>query len=667
MKNYANIPYAPETSAFHRKAFCLRNFSLPKFSTSAKLFLSLVFLFGTAMSTVKAAEDTSPTGFPAGETDDCSVDVVDGALAILNCAPVAVAIVNPEFEILYKAGSTTVFSAPLTNGQHVSGPDNLSMTGPTVTFSDNTTGSLFNMAGWTFNTLMGVTNFNSQFNEHRDMVVWMNGASFGGGTGEKTMTQTLDESVQQNFTYILTADFGWRNDNARSSPPVLRLYAGTTLLTPVTSDDPPLVKGGFVTYSRTYYVDDPGISGSLRIEFGMAANTDGQQLNTDRVTLTKTPDDCQCGPGYFAVTADLNGETVITGCQLCPPGFYCPDGVEAFPCPAGTYINVEGAEFCVPCAAGSVQDQEGASECVLCPAGKFSSETGAIACLDCPEGTFSDVAGAAFCLDCPSGTFSDMTGSVECINCDPGFNSTEGAASCFPDTDGDGIADNDDNCPYDFNPDQLDADGDGIGDACDNCIETPNPDQADSDGDGIGDVCDACPNIPDPNCASCGNGKYLVCHIPTDNPDNSQQLCLPLNGANAHIGNHGGCYFGICNFGSNSMVSNRGIQLHEEHEYVTLDGNSNPIVETPGGATYFFEIAPNPTSGSVNIHLHGHEAGAHLYMRDQLGRLVWNQPLNAEESMFNISLEGNRFANGIYFVSILNNGESITRRLMVQK
>jgi hypothetical protein len=73
------------------------------------------------------------------------------------------------------------------------------------------------------------------------------------------------------------------------------------------------------------------------------------------------------------------------------------------------------------------------------------------------------------------------------------------------DSDGDGIADNDDNCPATSNPSQTDTDGDGIGDACDpltdsdgdgiadsddNCPATSNPSQADSDGDGIGDACD---------------------------------------------------------------------------------------------------------------------------------------------------------------------------------
>ena len=84
------------------------------------------------------------------------------------------------------------------------------------------------------------------------------------------------------------------------------------------------------------------------------------------------------------------------------------------------------------------------------------------------------------------------------------------------DTDGDGVLDDDDNCPEVVNPNQLDADMDDIGDLCDdsdgdgvfdyrdggdgqsvpydNCIDIPNPDQLDSDWDGLGDLCDDDPD-----------------------------------------------------------------------------------------------------------------------------------------------------------------------------
>jgi hypothetical protein len=58
------------------------------------------------------------------------------------------------------------------------------------------------------------------------------------------------------------------------------------------------------------------------------------------------------------------------------------------------------------------------------------------------------------------------------------------------DADGDGKADDTDNCPFVSNRDQLDSDGDGVGSACDNCAAASNFSQLDVDGDGLGDACD---------------------------------------------------------------------------------------------------------------------------------------------------------------------------------
>jgi hypothetical protein len=64
------------------------------------------------------------------------------------------------------------------------------------------------------------------------------------------------------------------------------------------------------------------------------------------------------------------------------------------------------------------------------------------------------------------------------------------------DADLDGICGDVDNCPSDYNPLQEDADSDGRGNVCDNCPSNSNPLQEDADSDGLGDACDVCPADP---------------------------------------------------------------------------------------------------------------------------------------------------------------------------
>ena len=53
------------------------------------------------------------------------------------------------------------------------------------------------------------------------------------------------------------------------------------------------------------------------------------------------------------------------------------------------------------------------------------------------------------------------------------------------DNDSDGVPDDIDNCPTDFNPDQADSDSDGIGDVCDGCCSGPSVGNVDGSTDDL--------------------------------------------------------------------------------------------------------------------------------------------------------------------------------------
>ena len=118
--------------------------------------------------------------------------------------------------------------------------------------------------------------------------------------------------------------------------------------------------------------------------------------------------------------------------------------------------------------------------------------------------------------DCGSGEFCDggvckrdqrtCTTDADCppgVSCDLGSDGAIVPAS--PDTDGDGVPDQVDNCPLVANPDQTDSDGDGVGDACDLATCGNGVREYDEECDGAdasqcaGNVCIAC------QCAVCAN------------------------------------------------------------------------------------------------------------------------------------------------------------------
>lgn len=128
------------------------------------------------------------------------------------------------------------------------------------------------------------------------------------------------------------------------------------------------------------------------------------------------------------------------------------------------------------------------------------------------------------------------------------------------DTDGDGVADAQDNCPTVPNPAQTDSDGDGIGDACD--TQNPPP-PTDTDGDGIADAQDNCPNVANPaQTDSDGDGIGDACD--TQNPT-CEDVTIRLT-----LDDYGSETTWILRDGSNKVVARGGPYQ---------DGQSGAVIE----------------------------------------------------------------------------------------
>jgi fibro-slime domain-containing protein len=99
----------------------------------------------------------------------------------------------------------------------------------------------------------------------------------------------------------------------------------------------------------------------------------------------------------------------------------------------------------------------------------------------------------------------------------------------------DGVPDFQDNCPQQYNPQQIDTDEDYRGDPCDNCPNLVNGLQEDGDVDAVGDVCDNCPATFNPGQSDLdGDSDGDVCDDDSDadqisNVDEIAQGTNPLS------------------------------------------------------------------------------------------------------------------------------------------
>lgn len=200
------------------------------------------------------------------------------------------------------------------------------------------------------------------------------------------------------------------------------------------------------------------------------------------------------------------------------------------------------------------------------------------------------------------------------------------AADCCPDTDGDGIYDECDNCPDDANPSQDDMDSDDIGDACDRCPMDPsnpckNGGVCTAQGTLTGTIC-VCPegfigenceetyipcknrgtsvndsgiggigscsfDIIDSNCPATGTGRAQFCVFPypfnSNNPPSFDTgVCVANFGASTNCGPAGGGGSeGICPTGQACVSSSSGYFCVDTSSTICSEVTPSPVPQTP--------------------------------------------------------------------------------------
>jgi Secretion system C-terminal sorting domain/Tyrosine-protein kinase ephrin type A/B receptor-like/Thrombospondin type 3 repeat len=274
-------------------------------------------------------------------------------------------------------------------------------------------------------------------------------------------------------------------------------------------------------------------------------------------------------------------------------------------CPPGYYCP--DGKTALPCAAGSYAGNSGQTSCFACPPGRYASSQASTACLPCEAGTYNPYEGQAECLACPEGKISNA-GALEC---------TEESG----DSDCDGVPDSEDRCPG----------GD---------------DSVDNNNDGIADCSQLLPYKQYAVAWRCGNNKLKINHL--DAFGNRSALCVSRSALSAHLCH--GDWVGP----RIACAQNRTGPL----------GNGRVLAEG-----LQMELYPNPSSGKFTLELHGLEHGSEglLSVLDQLGRVVFEQKIEAETRLLQLDLTEQNLGSGEYYVRLMGDEAFVVQKLSLKR
>ncbi len=117
----------------------------------------------------------------------------------------------------------------------------------------------------------------------------------------------------------------------------------------------------------------------------------------------------------------------------------------------------------------------------------------------------------------------------------------------------------------------------------------------------------------------------------------------------------------------NAAGCNSQTDIHDNCAPAPLVGGNQNSTGWDYNTIQELKLYPNPASNEINVQVNRTASTATLRVMDLLGRTVYEQELGEGVERVRIDLDQNRFGNGLYIVSFIENGEMMTKQLVVQR